>query len=486
MSLNGRRDRGLVIPLFALVLVVLLIMVAFAVDYGATAERRRASQNRSDAAALAAAYELGVSQARFADAATQTTVMNRAVAVAKEYVERNGGIGATDSAWDPGNCVDANALARKTPATDCISFSQDLTQVRVRVPDERVDYRFAPVVGIDSGDVRSSAVAEVFSSLTSKTRPILLRVGAAGLNCIEGGGNNNPQCPGYRLDPGDFGGMDSPRYTVLTGGNAGLRGALNFALGIDHGLRLGPTNGTNYCDASGANNGDANKCASPPSSGLLNNTASTYDLANYLLASQGGNLQAVTDGLIGEGNGTTINASGQSVTALLYRPDGADSNTFVPGGSPATPWISYGNKSGLNGVHIAEYLMPGLATTIGCSGDPDQDDVNDAGWDTCNTALHTYINTNLATRPVLFRSEIINSPRFGVAPVTDSSISGNSEVARIVDFYGIYIDQMSGNNNQVMQLRAFVFPLSMVEPVPGGSGPGLPYVGGPFGVRLIR
>lgn len=486
MFLN-RREQGLILPLFGLVLVVLLVMVAFAVDYGATAERRRSSQNRSDAAALAAARELGTSQARFASAAVQAAARVRATDVAMDYVQRNGGISPTDSAWD--SCTDSNPLETESDSTQCISFSQDMTQVRVRVPDERVDYTFAKVVGINSNNVRSSAIAEVVSSVQNRTRPILLRAGVAGYNCIEagGGGPEPPPCPGYELGPGDFGGMESPRYSVLTGGNADLQGALNFAIGIDHGLRLSPTNGTNYCDSD--NSGDANKCRSQANNGLLNNTSGTYDLANYVIVTAGGNLQAVTDGLTGEGTGTTIDAA-EPVTALLYRPDGADSGTFVPGGSPAMPYISFAGKTGLNGVHISKYLVPSLST-IGCDAVTTPDfrtaSVDDPDYDSCNLALSTYINSTLSTPTTLFSRAILESPRFGIAPVTDTALSGTSAVAKVVDFYGIYIDRIWGNPaGQVKQIQAFVFPLTMVEPVSGGSGPGLPYVGGPFSVRLIR
>ena len=88
---------------------------------------------------------------------------------------------------------------------------------------------------------------------------------------------------------------------------------------------------------------------------------------------------------------------------------------------------------------------------------------------------------------MLFSKDITSSPRFGVAPVTDTLVHGSSEVAKVVDFYGIYLDRIYGNPaGKVKSVQAFVFPLNMIEPVSTGPGPGLPYLGGPFSVRLIQ
>jgi len=488
---RSQPEGGYALPIFALVLVLLLVMVAFAVDLGATAEVRRDSQNSADAAALAAAQELGSSSAKFSTGAARTAALAAATTSAMRYIEDNIGIPATSPSW--GTCTDANALAVASASTPCISFSSDATQVRVRVPDTEVEYRFAKVAGFEGTTVRSSAIAEVTTILNSSTRPILLRAARYGLNCVEGGGNRT--CPSNPppLGPGDFGSMDSPRYRYIAGGGD----PTNFALGLDHSLQLTATNGRNYCDSD--NNGDANKCSSQ-ANGLLNNTSGTYDFANYVVTGQGGQLSDVTLGLVGErasqaptgcpaGRGCFSDGSpAQTVTALLYRPDGAQSEELVPSAGPATPTIDGFGRTGFNGVHISRYLTPTASTAAGCGSAPSYvtTSVEDQAFDDCNQSLSAYILNNVAAPPTVFDADIINSPRFGVAPVTATDLSGASTVAQVIDFYGIYIDRMYGNNNQVKGFRAFVFPLSMIEPIPGGTGPGMPYVGGPFGVRLIR
>lgn len=481
MLVKPRRERGLALPLFAVVLVLLLVMVAFAADLGVTAQRRRASQNRADAAALAAAQTLGSTQAMFANAATQTSAMAAATTAAKTYVQQNGGIPVADPAW--ATCVDANALARESATTECISFSNDLTQVRVRVPDETVGYQFASVVGIPTGTVRSSAVAELVTSLGGTTRPILLRAGSAGLNCIEAGGT--PECQGYRLDSGDYGTMDSPRYSVVPNGEA----PTNYALGLDHMLRLIPTEGVNYCDSD--TNGDATKCDDV--GGLLNNVPGRYDLANYVLPQPGGALDAATEGLVGENGSQTFEDGGATITALLYRPDGAPRNQLTTSGPPSGPTISFGSsgtpQAGLNGVHISRYIVPAMEAATGCAGAPLLSatmSVNTNAFAVCNAGLSTYITNNLGSSTTVFSRSIVDSPRFGVAPITDSDLGGASEVARITGFYGIYINRIYGTpSGRLKAIEAFVFPLSMIEPVSTG-GPGLPYSGGPFSVQLIR
>lgn len=487
MHLTHRRDRGIVLPLFGLVLVALLIMVAFAVDFGATAERRRASQNRSDAAALAAVQILGERQAKFLSGSVRTDAITAAEAAAKTYVAQNGGIASTSTAWDIGQCTDANALAVSAPNTNCISFSNDLTQVRVRVPDERVDYRFATVIGLDGRDVRSSAIAEVVSAVGGATRPILLRSGTSGLNCVEsGGGGPATPCDGVRIGSGDFGTIDSPRYNFFTSGSD----AANYALGVDHMLQLGPTNGENYCDSDA--NGDVSKCEQSPINGTLNQVSGANDLANYVMARSGGSLDPVTEGVVGEGGATTFeDYGGTQITALLYRPDSAPANTLITSGGPSGPPTSFAGQSGLNGVHISRYLTAAVKSdpTI-CAAWPNSNTVaaGDSSYATCNNSLGSYITTLVSTgaTQTLFSRDIINSPRFGVAPVTDSSLSGVSNPAKIIDFYGIYIDSLYGNNGgRLKSIQAFAFPLRFIEPSSTG-GLGLPYTGGPFGVRLIR
>jgi hypothetical protein len=482
--------------LFAITVVLLLLMVAFAVDLGATAEQRREVQSAADAASLASAQQLGRTNAKFASGSHRTAALLAAEAVAREYVESNTGLAAGDPAW--ASCSDASALAVRSQGTECISFSSDATQVRVRVPDRDVAFRFARVAGLESGTVRASAVAEVTSALGNSTRPILLRAGNFGRRCIEGGGNN-PECPANppALGPGDFGSMTSPRYRHVTAGTDDV----NFALGLDHYLKLTSTNGINYCDSAGSpphgNNGDANRCSNQ-ANGLLNNTPQTHDLANYVFVDQGGQLKDVTEGLLGlrpnqrpAGCPTTVNclrAGGDTITALLYRPDGARPDELVPAAGPAGPLMGpYFGRDNFNGVHISRYLNQSGRTATGCSATDHQTrSLDRSEFDGCNDRLSQHIVANAANPTPIFSPEIASSPRFGVAPATSMELRGNSLVAPIVDFYGIYLDRLHGNNNQVKAIIAFVFPLAMIEPIPGQPGGGLPFVGGPFAVRLIR
>lgn len=489
MLSRGRNEDGMVLPVFAIVLVLLLIMAAFAVDLGASAVSRREAQNGADSAALAAAHELGARAAKFKTGAARVAALAAAEAVAKDYVEDNTGLSTTAGEWT--TCTDALALAVPSAGTPCISFSSDATQVRVRLPDKVLDYQFARVVGLNTASVRASAVAELTTVISNSTRPILLRAGAVGYKCVEGGGTKT--CPSNppALGPGDFGSLTSPRYVTVTGGGD----ATNFALGLDHQLKLSATNGINYCDSD--NNGDENKCETQAAPGALNNAANTHDLANYLVVDSGGELGDVTEGLIGStqaeascpGGVECFEDGGETITALLYRPDGSRSDQLRPAGTPATPTVDGFGRSSFNGVHISRYILASAKPTVGCSSAPDSFTVSieNAGYDACNQSLSDYLVANQSTPSAVFSREILNSPRFGIAPVTDTAVGGSSTLARNVDFYGIYIDRLVGNATQVKSLTAFIFPLSMLEPASGVSdGPGLPYVGGPFGVRLIR
>lgn len=491
--LKRRRDdeRGVALPIVALMMVLLLIMVAFAVDLGAASVERRNAQNAADSAALAAAQQLGITAAKFKAGPARTAALNAAMDEAKEYVSANTGLPVDSPDWAA--CTDAFALAVPSSETACISFAADATQVRVTLPGKRMEYQFARMAGVNSTTVHGAAVAAVASTFEGSTRPLLLRTSRYGYNCVEGGGGQI--CPSNPppLGPGDFGSLTSPRYKVVIGGGD----ATNFALGVDHMLKLTPTNGRNYCDSNNA--GDGNKCNNQAAGGLLNDGDAAHDLANYLITDSGGELGDVGDGLIGSIQPELLcplgaqcfEDEGETITALLYRPDGAEANVLRPPGLPGGPLMSGFGRVGFNGVHISRYFVSqAVKNTVGCATAPDNQNIplSDSGYNTCNSNLSTYITSNAgSTTPTpIFSKNIITSPRFGVAPVTDTALSGVSTVAKIIDFYGLYIDRLYGTPTQVKGMHAFVFPLSFIEPISGAGGGSLPYLGGPFSVHLIQ
>jgi len=143
-----RDERGAVLVIVALSLVVLLGMLALVVDLGRAVAVRRAMVNASDSAALAAAQKcaLGFGSGQAQAAATATAKMNDA--------------NATLVSFDAGpECDSLQTLGLK------------LVTVRYTTT---VDYFVAPILGIDSQDVTTQATAQWGPA--QKASPIPLRL----------------------------------------------------------------------------------------------------------------------------------------------------------------------------------------------------------------------------------------------------------------------------------------------------------------------
>lgn len=134
MSLRGREERGAVAVFVAITLPALLGMGAFVVDMGLVWQTRRHLQNCADAAALAAAAELGNQIA--------------ANGVALDYAFSTGPTGCLDVVNDP------------LPAIRFIDRNADTVADTIEVVTQRqVGFGFARIFGSLFGDVRARAVA---------------------------------------------------------------------------------------------------------------------------------------------------------------------------------------------------------------------------------------------------------------------------------------------------------------------------------------
>lgn len=125
-------DRGVVAVLVALLMVPLLGFVAISVDVAATHAERQQLQNGADAAALAIAQDCARSSSEFECAETPEST-------AQGFAEAN---------KNDGN-ADARLQSVPTPSSG-----------RVTVITEGVrDHWFAPVLGIDSTEIRTTSSA---------------------------------------------------------------------------------------------------------------------------------------------------------------------------------------------------------------------------------------------------------------------------------------------------------------------------------------
>ena len=151
-------ERGVTLILFTLMLTVLLVFVALALDTGLVYNEHRQDQSAADAAALAAIKDL-VTQGR--NEAVQTIF-------ALTWDNTKTTTGQTLDEWKArwGSCVDPDRDATLYPdvssASPCISFAADNRRVRVKLPTMKVKSTFGQVVGIDKFTTSAAAEAETF------------------------------------------------------------------------------------------------------------------------------------------------------------------------------------------------------------------------------------------------------------------------------------------------------------------------------------
>ena len=149
------RQRGSVIVAVAVALTALLGMAALSVDYGVVAIARQQLQNTADAAALAAAGQLG-------DGGGDGSARQVAVQVAnckqclKRPVTINPGLDISVGAWDP--------VTRQVVAP-VATHGSTAVQVTVRrtsgSPDGPVPLGFSRIFGINSANVTATAAAGI-------------------------------------------------------------------------------------------------------------------------------------------------------------------------------------------------------------------------------------------------------------------------------------------------------------------------------------
>jgi hypothetical protein len=227
-------ERGAVMVVFTLLLVVLLGIAALVVDLGYGREKKRQIQNAVDAAALAAAQDL------------VTTNLATSEATAKSYAADN----LPGGNFDWAGCADANRPANFTPAvggSPCISFDPSFSRVRVRMPRQTFATGFARVLGFNSLSTGAVAQARVVTAGYGSVLPFGLYSGfSSGLTCLKTASGGLSQAPCTDPVTGNFNLLDITQYgneTLQTPARCGNSFQLtrmidNLAIGVDHELSI--------------------------------------------------------------------------------------------------------------------------------------------------------------------------------------------------------------------------------------------------------
>ncbi len=158
------RQRGQVLPLFALMLVALFAMAGLAIDISSGYSTRQAYRTASDAASLAGAQNLQAAGSRSVNPADRTNAREDALASLMQAFNST----ATAGACDPSNQVTQIdncellgtpiRVSIKTPSPTCVQCDRDHS-VQVTVSNPNFQLSFSRVLGIDHWNVATTSVA---------------------------------------------------------------------------------------------------------------------------------------------------------------------------------------------------------------------------------------------------------------------------------------------------------------------------------------
>ena len=497
---NG--EEGVVLPLFALLLVVFMIFVAFAVDLGAIYNLRREDQSAADVAALAAAQELPNKTA--------------AVAAAKAYAHDTLGVTLTDATWN--SCAtDTGALSVKASAANCISFDSTSRRVRVRIPDQQYDTAFARLAGVSKMTHSAFAIAGLQVAGFGGVLPfgVTFTNGGAGHACLKSGPNGaaTPVCTGS-LGPGNFGTLSfsvhGPDRTQDCSPSQDSVTINNIAIGVDHELSrryASPHNssvvaedGPPACvDFANAADGDTGNVSNKLGAALYSGGAMDDGLGPRLRRGDYGQRTTISGNANVDDNPLWSFIPATLDSAVYDIPESCERSQFVDisgGIDSAFPRVSnaYGaqthilNLAGSGQTKLRNQMVKLLER---CFAHYQGMDWNDFGAlvpaeppiDPCNGPCDDAVfsrNSSSSDSPDLY--DIQYSPRFAYVPELEATsfCNGSNCVNPWIDFRAAYIQRVCiGNNNcdleydpgfgitggsdsRANSLTAFLFPKKML------------------------
>lgn len=390
-------------PMFGILIVVLLIFAAFAVDLGAAWAERRQDQTAADAAAMAGALEY----------TNGTPTSANVVAKVVEFAALNLDIDAAD--WT--TCQDDGAYALLDPGIECISLAQtDVAGVvlRVKIPERHVPTSFARIIGIDTISVSALAEAQVDYLAFGRVRPWSIPTNADGQECLgtppdgqitdpeplpeepdpdpeDPSTDPNPLDPCNGSESGNFGFLDSPWFGAPSPptpfgldqrcppSDFNARTSRNVALGLDHPVVEAPGVGV------GDGHDDCDALADPTYVPWALHTATGFSPV------------PLQDGLIDPG---TFGTGG---TEALLRQDGG-----IPGSLGRLNLQSTGTDRLVDNVGLWEYLASGNGGQ--CSNHL---------FETGDRSATVQMDKCIRLGTPKFNETLLTSPRFAVVPRLD-------------------------------------------------------------------
>jgi hypothetical protein len=388
-------ESGTSLLLIALSLVVLLGFAAVAIDGAAAWSLKRQDQSAADTGAIAGAlFTAGKTKAQAISDATDEIVR-----ITYNTVDPQMTLAQWRTEWD--SCVDPSkpVIFTDTGTSDCISFTSNLSKVRVYTPEIPWETTFAKVIGFDEVITRAFAEVDTEQADSGGVMPFALPGNAANTQeiCLKTGPQPDvAPCDGPAT--GNFGFADFSKFgdppagisSVCQGGNDRLED--NIALGIDHILSTAPVYPPVASD-------DVFEDRDACNDGNINAQPWNFD-------TQTGNVaQALDDGLVDvTGNG-------------------------VPGRLTRTP--PYPNQESVRGHLLDDIKLSRYLVADGICGGP----VGAASHDQMITCLEGYSGSSQ-----WFHEDIAQSPRFGWVPlVHEMNLGPGGATVTIKEFRPVYI-----------------------------------------------
>jgi len=394
-------ERGATALIIAGTMVLIMGILAVAIDIGFGQAERRIDQTGADAAALAGSLELVISE----EADGLVAALDRVYAI----VDTNLGRTVDYALW--AGCTDTSALFYTTLSdlgasngSDCVSLSEDFNTFRVRIPDQVLDTYFAGLVGSDSVSVNAAAEAQRNAEFggggnvpfyvldgTSVGTELCIKTGTTGSSAC-----GSPSSGNFGdFEPYFYGPVGGDLSTICDKGNTPNPLARAVAMGVDHEFsRFAPFPG-------GTERVNGSWCAGGVPGPLLPNT----------IQPGGGYVpNEITDGLV---KGATW-PTGQPFPGRLRRSD--SQVTAQDLGTASIFGFQIDNRP------LWDYIdqgLPGLPmecmafSTIGHATDL-------ADYDAKRLMLLDCMAEALAASPDplrIFTSEILDTPRLGAAPM---------------------------------------------------------------------
>ncbi len=221
-------ERGAVLAISAVSMIMLLVFVAFAIDLGSVYLHRQEDQTAADIAVIAAGFD------RYSTASV----------TAASVTSLNQNLGTTFTAADMNTCGTVGVPAGWTSYTgaNCLAHDRSWTRLLLQVPPQTYNTTFAKLAGIDSFAHTAFAVVSIEGPMGGGgVLPVIAQANAGSYQCLKVGASNVPDDQCNDNASGNFGlanfskfGNEAMGTTQDCNGDGKDRMSDHLAMGIDH------------------------------------------------------------------------------------------------------------------------------------------------------------------------------------------------------------------------------------------------------------